>query len=128
MKSERVYFHYELLEEFQEGMWRIVRGDERKMAIERAARLMKSPDEFKAAMSKALERWPNSCAHNFTCDGMNKIAWLGHAGCCIGAGSPEEATRTAWYHLSDDEMARANAVAAEVLAEYRISKQLDLPL
>jgi len=126
MKTERVYFHYEKLEEFQQGMWKILRGDERKQKILEAAALMKRPEEFKRAMVTAVNTWPNSCAHNFTCEGMNKIAWLGHAGCCIATGSSEEATRAAWYRLTDDEMNRANAVADEALAEWRISRELEL--
>jgi hypothetical protein len=109
---ERVYHHYEDLEEYHIGMWRIVRGKKRKEFVANAAALMQQPDEFKDAMLKALDAWPKSCDANLTAEAVNRIAWLGHAGCCIATGSPEEATRAAWHTLAQDE---ANRVAGEVL-------------
>lgn len=111
----RTYFHYEKLEEYQNGMWRIVRGEKRKANSEAAANLMRDPARFTAAMLRALEEWPNSCAHNLSADAVNKIAWLGHAGCCLGVGSPEENTRIGWHLLSPLHQARANAAAQAVL-------------
>ena len=121
--SKRVYFHYEDLEEFHGGMWRITHGDKRKEFIAASADLMKTPDEFKVAMIAAVKQWPNSCAHNFTADGVNKIAWLGHAGCCLSVSSPEDCTRTAWHTLSRDEQDEANRVAAEALETWKPKKQ-----
>lgn len=111
----RQWFHYEQLEEYQRGMWRIVRGEQRSRNAEAAANLMRDPVAFKAAMYLAVRDWANSCLHNLTSDAVNKIAWLGHAGCCIGVGSPEENTRIGWHQLSPDEQDRANAAALEVL-------------
>lgn len=112
---ERIYHHFGNLEEYHAGMWRIVRGEDRKGYIFAAADLMRDPPRFKAAMARALEEWPNSCEHNLTAENVNRIAWLGHAGCCIGANSPEEATRAGWHTLNRAEQDEANRVAAEVL-------------
>lgn len=119
MKKNRVYRHYEDLEEFHSGMWRIVRGEERKGFISDAATLMKDPDRFTDAMRRALVEWPKSCEVAFTADSINHIAWLGHAGCCIETASPEEATRAAWHTLGKVEQDRANEAAALVLAEWK---------
>lgn len=113
---ERIYHHFGDLEEFHAGMWRIVRGEDRKRNIEAAANLMRNPPEFKKAMLEAIETWTNSCQHNLTAENVNRIAWLGHAGCCIGVGSPEENTRAGWHTLNKQEQDEANRVAAEVLA------------
>ena len=83
-----------------------------------AASLMRDPSAFKSAMMRALELWPNSCLHNLSADSVNKIAWLGHAGCCLGAGSPEENTRIGWHMLTQHEQDEANRVAAEVLTAW----------
>lgn len=115
MTIERIYHHYEDLEEFHAGMWKIVRGDARKSAISRAADLMRDSDAFKAAMLRATNEWPKSCEHNLTMVDGNRLAWLGHAGCCLEAGSPEEATRAAWHSLNAAEQDEANRVAEEVL-------------
>lgn len=115
---ERVYFHYEDLEEFQFGMWRIVRGEQRMTNARAAADLMRNSPAFLSAMRKALKNWPNSCAHNLSAEGVNKIAWLGHAGNCIGVGSPEENTRIGWHMLNPKEQDEANRVAQLVLDEW----------
>lgn len=112
----RIYHHYEHLEEFKNGMWKRLTGFERKKFIEAAADLMRCPDEFKLAMEQALELWPLSCEHNLTSLDSNRIAWLGHAGCCIATGSPEECTRVGWHTLTKEEQDEANKVAGEVLS------------
>lgn len=121
MKTSRVYYHYEELEEFHAGMWRIIRGERRKDFIRLAADLMRAPLAFKDAMLRAVREWPKSCEFNFTSDSVNRIAWLGHAGCCLGVGSPEEATRCGWHTLNQAEQDAANAVAAEALSTWEAS-------
>lgn len=113
-----MFFHYEELEEYAAGMWKRPTGAVRKTYVEEAADLMRCPDEFKEAMAQALEIWPKSCAHNLTSLDSNRIAWLGHAGCCIATGSPEECTRVGWHTLDSAEQDEANRVAAEVLAHW----------
>ena len=80
-----------------------------------AADLMKNPVRFKAAMVEALTRWPRSCEMNLSAEPVNKIAWLGHAGCCVATQSPEDCTRLAWHTLNKAEQDEANRVAAEAL-------------
>ncbi len=123
----RAYYHYEELEEYHNGMWRILTGEKRKIAIAAAADLMKVPSAFEAAMMRALAEWPKSCRQWLTIESANRIAWLGHAGCCIGASSPEEATRAGWHTLSPTEQALANEAAARVLREWeRNNSERDL--
>ena len=81
----------------------------------KAADLMRDSQRFMAAMTRALAEWPRSCLHNLTADGVNKLAWLGHAGCCLGVGSPEENTRIGWHLLNQAEQDEANRVAQAVL-------------
>lgn len=115
---KRVYRHYEELEEFHAGMWRITHGDVRKGHVKAAADLMRDPDAFKAAMKRATALWPKSTEVAMTAEDTNRIAWLGHAGCCVGVGSPEEATRAGWHTLNASEQDEANRVADEVLQEW----------
>ena len=119
---DRIYYHYEDLEEYHDGMWRIAKGDLRKAMIDKASKLMKNPDMFYAKMLEALELWPKSCDHNLTANGVNHIAWLGHAGCCIGVESTEETTRCAWHTLDKAEQDEANRVAGDVLEIWRDRK------
>lgn len=112
---KRIWLHYNKLEEFQSGMWRIVRGQERNRNILRAASLMKNIPAFTEAMLQALHEWPQSCSHNLTAENANRLAWLGHAGCCIAMCSPEENTRAAWHTLGIYEQEKANLAAQQVL-------------
>ena len=119
MTNPRKYHHYSRLEEWRDGMWRIERGDQRRANAERAADLMRRPRDFEAAMRRAFVEWPTSCEHNLTAENANRIAWLGHAGCCLGVGSPEENTRIGWHMLNRSEQDEANAAAARVLSDWQ---------
>lgn len=115
---ERVYFHHDDLEEVKAGLWAIVRGEERKRNIVDAAELMRDTGSFEEAMQRAVDEWPNSVQHNLTAEAVNRIAWLGQAGCCIAVGSPEENTRCAWHTLTNQEQDEANAAAERVLSRW----------
>jgi len=112
----RVYHHYERLEEFHAGMWRIVTGDEERDLAARAASLLRDDVALGDAMMGVALGWPISCEHNLTVRQMNRHAWLGQAACCLAVSAPESATRLAWRSLSDDEMVAANDVADTVIA------------
>lgn len=99
-------------------MWRIVPAEERQAFVRIVADLMRNAPAFKTAMLRATHEWPYSCEHNLTCTSMNRIAWLGHAGCCIAHEAPEDLTRLAWHTLNTNEQDAANAAAAEVLADW----------
>ena len=127
---ERKFFHFNELEEFHSGMWRIQRGEVRDKAANLSANLMRDIQKFTAAMMQALEEWPNSCKHNLTMENGNRLAWLGHAGCCIAVNSPEENTRCGWHMLSKVEQDLANEAATSVLNLWieANSQSEDLPL
>ena len=126
----RVFYKFTDLEEYEAGMWAIARGELRKANMDRAADLMRDPCRFIRAMMVAVNDWPKSCAHNLTVDAANRIAWLGHAGCCVAAFSPEENTRCAWHTLTKREQDVANACALLVLKRWerrhRPAQQLPL--
>lgn len=117
----RTYFHHKDLEEYEggAGVWRIVSGARATGYIEASADLMRDPAGFADAMRVALAKWPNSCTNAFTTNGMNHKAWLGHAGCYLATGSPEETTRLGWHTLNEDEQREANAAADLVISEWR---------
>ena len=118
MKLKRVYHRYELWEEIKCGMWRDVTGEERKHLKNKAIELMKNPERFKNAMMKAINKWKYSCEHHLSATNMNRQAWLGHAGCCIEMGLPEDITREAWHCIDKEQQIEADRVAAEVISEW----------
>lgn len=114
-KRSRKYFHFKDLEENNHGFWRMTNGEERRMLMTDAEELMRDVGSFEECMQRAVDEWPNSVLHNLTVPGSNKLAWLGHAGCCLAVGSPEETTRCAWHKLNEEEQNAANAAAQRVL-------------
>lgn len=117
-RFKRVFRRYEECEEYAAGMWRIVNGEPRVMFRHRAATLMRDAAAFEDAMRRALDEWPRSCEVALTATVMNRIAWLGHAGCCIAADAPEDVTREAWHTLTTPEQDAANLAALHVLTEW----------
>ena len=115
---KRIFHHYEKCEEYTAGMWRNVTGEERHGFIRASADLMRDPAGFEAAMLRAVKEWRFSCEHNLTARGVNKRAWLGHAGCCLGVNSPEELTRLGWHTLNQAEQDAANAAADRAIAAW----------
>lgn len=112
---DRVYFPHTDLEECRDGMWKIVGGKAKAANSEAAAALMRDIPAFENAMMLAFEQWPNSCLHNLSAEDTNRLAWLGHAGCFLAKGSPEENTRCGWHMLTPAEQDAANAAAQRVL-------------
>jgi hypothetical protein len=121
----RVHYAWHELEEYRPdgGMWSIPSPLMRPRYIEDSAALMANPAAFADAMRRALKEWPKSVAVALTTPGMNHRAWLGHAGCYLATGSPEEATRLGWHELDDAEQWAANDAADCVIAEWRRANQ-----
>lgn len=113
----RLYHHYQKWEEIRSGMWRTLHGVERQIYLDKAAQLMKNTSAFHVAMLDASMTWKYSCEAHLT-GGYNRQAWIGHAGCCLATGSPEDVTRQAWHTLTQDEQDEANRMADAVLAEW----------
>lgn len=120
MGASRERFPWHMLEEYHPdgGMWRTAPLREAEALRAAAAELMRDVTEFKRAMRTALTNWPRSCAVAMTTPGLNKRAWLGHAGCYLATGSPEETTRLGWHDLDDHQQRVANAAADAVIAEW----------
>lgn len=113
-----MFFHYSELEEHDAGMWRIVPVQERDALIQAAAGLMRDADRFLAAMLRASKEWPNSMLAAMTTPSLNRRAFFGHSGCCIGVGSSEDLTRLAWHTLTQAEQDAANAAADKAIAAW----------
>ena len=116
----RVHYPWDQLEEYQDdgGMWKIPAAGERGRFADAAEQLMANPDSFRDAMRRALDEWPRSVAVALTNPSLNHRAWIGHAGCYLATGSPEEATRIGWHQLDEGEQAAANAAADEAIEEW----------
>lgn len=115
---KRIFHPYTKCEEYAAGMWRNVPVEERPGFIRASAALMMDPAAFEQAMLRAVREWRYSCEHNLTGGNINRRAWLGHAGCLLGTGSPENLTRLGWHTLTPIQQDAANAAADRAIAAW----------
>jgi hypothetical protein len=73
---------------------------------------------YGAFMLEVVRLWPVSCEHNLTEPAQNRRAWLGHAACCMAIGCPEDVTREAWWHLTDQQRTDADQRATEAIQRW----------
>ncbi len=117
----RKHYPWHELEEYlpDGGMWSTLPLPDQPAAIDRAEQLMVNPSMFRDAMLKALVEWPKSCAVAFTTPGLNKRAWIGHAGTYLATGCPEDLTRLAWHRLDPAEQWAANDAADQAIVQWQ---------
>lgn len=116
----RQHYPWHELEEYlpDGGMWGTLPPGEHADAMDRAEALMVNPTMFREAMMKALVNWPKSCAVAMTTPGLNRRAWMGHAGTYLETGCPEDLTRLAWHRLDPSEQFAANDAADQAIAAW----------
>lgn len=78
------------------------------------ADFLRDDAQFRAALERVLEEWPDSCEHYLSNENMNRIAWLGQASACIALGLPA-AFRGGFNLLTPEEKAIANQSALDAL-------------
>lgn len=113
---KRVFHHYLKCEEYNSNMWRVIPIQQRDAAVDQSRALMLDCSAFEAAMCRAVDEWPNSTEAALTASVMNHQAWMGHAGCAINHGAPEDLTRLAWRTLNQEQQDAANAAADRAIA------------
>jgi len=84
-------------------MWRRVYGDDRQSFLAKAIEFTGDAVLYGEWMIRATEQWPISCSQNLSFSGQNRQAWIGHAACCLAVKCPEDITREAWWHLTDEQ-------------------------
>lgn len=69
---------------------------------------------FSEMLSKVIVEWKHSCEHYLTNTAMNRIAWLGQAAVCYGAGIPSKYS-AGWNLMSVETQNKANETALVAL-------------
>ena len=114
---KRIYHHYKKCEEFKAGMWRtIAKQKNYNDLLEKAIQFTSNAELYGEWMLKVIEKWKYSCEYNLSCQDMNRQAWIGHAACCLALGCPEDITRLAWHHLTEEQQNAANKKADEAIS------------
>lgn len=76
--------------------------------------LLSDISEFKSAMNRVIQLWPNSCEHNLTNERMNRIAWMGQAALCYKHRIPAR-FRGGYHLLTDEQKQTADEAALEII-------------
>jgi len=121
MEITRIYHHWERWEDHKNGFYNNVSGAEKKALIDKVVELFTNPELTRKYMGKAIDNWFYSCQHNLTNNGMNKVAYLGQAACCIYASVPSTVTMEAWSKVPSEHQEIADGIAGEKLKEWEFS-------
>jgi hypothetical protein len=124
IKLTRVWHPVEDWEEIQYNMWGMV--DDRALFLQNAIQFTADWSLYGDYMDLVIQEWPVSCENALTDYNLNRKAWVGHAACALYMNCPEDITRKAWGHLTDEQRKMANRRAANAIGvweeSYRKSK------
>lgn len=118
---QRIYYRYELWEDYQNGMYAESR-DGRAERVKQAAKILGNAELCRIAMEKVVSDWKIATEYNLSNAGVNRKAWLGQAACSCWAGIHEDETREAWGIMTDTQRDKANEIAYEIITEW-VSKR-----
>ena len=115
IEQGRIYHHYEKWEDWKHGFYDNCSGNEKEKKIALVLEMFNDENKTREYMTRVINEWVYSCEHNLTNSGMNKIAYLGQAACCLYAKIPNTITMEAWSLLENKIKKRSNKIAEEVL-------------
>lgn len=115
---KQIFEPYWKWEDFQHGMYTPPTAADADSLRVRATTLLSNANAFGETCRQMIAAWPVATAVNLTNPHTNRRAWMGQAACCYAFNVPEIVTRDAWKELTDEQRARANQVAEEVIREY----------
>lgn len=116
---KRIYHPWTKWEEIKAGMWADV--DNCKEFLTKAIEFTGDHKRYGRYMRKVIRQWKYSCENALTDKSLNKKAWLGHAACAMALGCPEDITRSAWGHLTDEQRLLANKQAARAIQMWELA-------
>jgi hypothetical protein len=118
MEIKRMYHSWEKWEDYKAGFYDNVSGKDKIEMIEKVVYLFSTPELTREYMTKVIKQWFYSCEQNLTNNGMNKVAYIGQAACCIYADIPSTVTMEAWSSVPAEFKKTADSIAMEVLEEW----------
>ena len=119
MITERIYHHFNLWEDYHNGMY-CEDSKNRKHRVKAAADILGECSICKIAMQLVIDKWIYACEHNLSNPEINRRAWLGQAACSIYANVHEDETREAWGTLTNEQRQMANEIATKIIKKWLI--------
>lgn len=114
MKFQRIYRPVNEWEEVRFNMWGAV--EDRAKAIQTAIEFTGNDRLYGSYMQRVIREWPVSCENALTDYFLNRRAWLGHAAVALALQLPEDITRAAWAHLTNEQQLLANEEAKRAIS------------
>ena len=115
---QRVWYHYEKWEDFQNGMYDEEK-EGRQERVEKAVYILTNEDLLYQMMSAVTREWKYATEQQLTNTRANPQSFLGQTACSYCAGIHEDETREAWGKLTPEQRYKANAIADRVYKEWR---------
>lgn len=124
-KTNQVFVHYELWEDYHAGMWRKLSNKEeedhyRQKAIDFTGDHIK----YGEAMLLVCRTWHNTCLHNLSNASINRRAFIGHAACALVINCPEYIVRQAWWKLTEKQRILADEQADKAIELWEHERKL----
>lgn len=116
IRFKRVYHPVDQWEEIKSAMWDDC--DDRATMLQNAIEFTGDWNTYGDYMDLVIQEWPISCENALSDYMLNRKAWLGHAACALAIGCPEDITRKAWGHLTDEQRKMANRRAAIAIGHW----------
>lgn len=120
---KRIYHPYWLWECYKNGMWRKESKDYELKVFDSIVEFTGNHILYGQSMIKAVNSWEHSCDNFLTNLSINRLAYIGHAGCCIEKGYPEYLVRKAWKVLTDEQRSLANKQALKSISVWKQKKE-----
>lgn len=110
---QRIYHPYWLWEDYQNGFYENVSGEEKQSKIQKVFEMFNSEELTIENMNYVVDNWKYSMEHNLSNPAINKIAYIGQSACCNYAKIPNSITMECWSKLSKEVQERANKNAID---------------
>ena len=117
MKLKRVWHDYRDWEEVAHNMWG--EATDTQQALWDAIAFTSDHVRYGSYMMRVIQEWPISCENALTDNTLNQKAWLGHAATALALSIPEDITRKAWGHLTDEQRLLANKEAERAISTWK---------
>ena len=116
MRFKRIYHPIWDWEENNYNMW----GEcqDRSAMLKKAIAFTGNHKKYGRFMRRVVNEWKYSCENALTDYSLNRKAWLGHAATALALACPEDITREAWGHLSDEQQLLANREAENSIQQW----------
>jgi hypothetical protein len=110
---ERIYHPYWLWEDYKNGFYDNISGDQKKTLILKVIEMFNDEKLTTYNMNYVVDNWKYSMEHNLSNNSINKIAYIGQCACCNYFKIPNSITMECWSKLSKETQIRANKNAIE---------------